>query len=78
MGEEVRENYFSLGETGGSPIVLGEVSVHERHSWNILSHSLVFTGILFPYKSFPDYPSKEALSVYFLTLLLFVVTFIIL
>ena len=42
------QNYFSLGGTGGSRIVLGEVSVHERHSWNILFHSLVFTGILFP------------------------------
>lgn len=42
------QDYFSLGGTGGSPIVLGEVSVHERHSWNILFHSLVSTGILFP------------------------------
>ena len=42
------QNYFSLGGTGGFRIVLGEVSVHERYSWNILFHSLVFTGILFP------------------------------
>ena len=65
MGEEVRENNFSLGGAGGSPIVLGEVSVHERHSWNILSLSLIFTGILFPYKSFPDYPQrKQCLSTF--------------
>ena len=42
------QNYFSLGGTGDFRIVLGEVSVHERYSWNILFHSLVFTGILFP------------------------------
>ena len=39
VGEEVRENYFPLGGTGESG--------HER-DWNILSHSLVLPGILFP------------------------------
>lgn len=46
-GKKIGEIDFSLGRTGGSPIVFGEKSVHER-GWNILSHSLASVGMLSP------------------------------
>lgn len=44
-GKKVGDIDFSLGRTGGCPIIFGEKSVYER-AWNILSHPLVFAGML--------------------------------
>lgn len=47
VGEEVGENYFPLGRTGGSRTGFGEEFAHERDP-NILSYALVPAGILSP------------------------------